>query len=161
MRLLGGEFYDVLDLLVLQLRKTLSVRVAAADVYREKPFAVADRATAGARYLQASGVVLLLGPVLRGKVLPDIKLPSVEERLRGPRDSEIIKDARDLDTLRDWGFPLNAGTASSVAESVLACRGWPAFHACNQKRRKSIARDAKALLVPSRSRMAALTWCVR
>ena len=72
-RLVGGEFYNIVDLAVGDLRKTLSVRVAAAEVYRQKESAVVKRAgddaadsnrgDGDARYLVASGVVLLLGPV--------------------------------------------------------------------------------------------------
>ena len=55
MRLVGGEFHDNLNHVVEKVRKTLSVRVAAAEVYRAKESAVAEPT-----FVLASGAVLLL-----------------------------------------------------------------------------------------------------
>ena len=141
-RLVGGEFYNIVDLAVCNLRKTLSVRVAAAEVYREEQSAVAERAgddaadsnrgDGDARYLVASGVVLLLGPVLRGLVCPGLDLSTVEERPRGPRDS--FDCDMPLEKFREWCFPLHAHWACSSDETHDGSRGWPVFNICKQKK---------------------------
>ena len=140
-RLVGGEFYNIVDLAVCNLRKTLSVRVAAAEVYRQKKSAVVKRAgddaadsnrgDGDARYLVASGVVLLLGPVLRGLVCPGLDLSTVEERPRGPRDS--FDCDMPLEKFREWCFPLHAHWACSSDETHDGSRGWPVFNICKQK----------------------------
>ena len=82
-----GEFYNVLDPAARNLRKTLSVRGSCRSLSSKNSVTTeragddavdSSRAGAGATYLIASGVVLLLGPVLRGRVLCDIDLSSVK-----------------------------------------------------------------------------------
>ena len=113
-----------------KVRKTLSVRVAAAEVYRDKDSTVVDRT-----YVLASGAVLLLGPVCRrGKELFGT-LSSVEERHLRSRGSPLT-GAMDLDQMREYFFPLDAGGAFTAAgeNSVDQSRAWPGFKICNQKK---------------------------
>ena len=114
--------------MVVRLRRELTVRVAAADVYREKQSAVADSAHAGVVYRLASAAVLFVGPVLRGSVMSKMNFSSVEERRPGPRDGETIKDAGEFENWRTWCFPLDGCCPLDPS------RGWPAFNTCFQKK---------------------------
>ena len=107
------------------MRDTVSARVAAAEIFREK-----SNAEAEPEYVLASGAVLLLGPVWRGTVLCDT-LSSVEERKWF--SSYIVKES-DFDMLRKWYFPLDADGARDCDKSEDGARGWPPFGTCRQKK---------------------------
>ena len=127
-RLVGGEFQDTLNLAVRSLRNTVSVRVAAAEIFREKSSAEAEP-----EYVLASGAVLLLGTVLKGKSLCDT-LSSVEERYSRPADCKVLDTfPKGFSELKKWYFPVDADRARAVDMCEDAARGWPPFDKCNQK----------------------------
>jgi len=140
-RLVGGEFHDTLDLAVMCLRNTVSARVAAAEIFRE-----ASNAEAEPEYVLASGAVLLLGTVLKGKSLCDT-LSSVEERYSRPADCKFLDTfPKGFSEPKEWYFPLDAARARAVDMCDDAARGWPPFGNCHQKIVKTQHRGTQKLL---------------
>ena len=117
----------------------VSARVAAAEIFREK-----SNAEAEPEYVLASGAVLLLGTVLKGKSLCDT-LSSTEERYSRPADCKIV-DKKDFGELKRRYFPLDADRARAVDMWQDAARGWPPFGTCHQKIVKTQPRGTQKLL---------------
>ena len=140
-RLVGGEFQDTLNLAVRCLRNLVSARVAAAEIFRE-----ASNAEAEPEYVLASGAVLLLGTVLKGKSLCDT-LSSVEERYSRPADCKFLYTfPKGFSELKKWYFPVDADRSRAVDMCEDAARGWPPFGNCHQKIVKTQHRGTQKLL---------------
>ena len=140
-RLVAGEFNDTLNLAVRCLRNLVSARVAAAEIFRE-----ASNAEAEPEYVLASGAVLLLGTVLKGKSLCDT-LSLVEERYSRPADCKFLDTfPKGFSELKKWYFPVDANRARAVDMCEDAARGWPPFDTCHQKIVKTQHRGTQKLL---------------
>ena len=142
-RIIAGEFYEVLKDVVILLRACKSVRVVATQLFREKKGTEkkgpdSNRGTDDPELMFSSSAALFLGPVNKGSVLPSVgnemtycTLSSVVERERTPREKYSIAAPKNIHDVRKWCFP----------EGKLACDDppfdetavWPVFHLCKQK----------------------------